>query len=66
MASKAIHTVIYESIYLRMIEVGCVATAMAGSGAGKHGVIRGVSVASSANPVGIAMIHREKGVVGRG
>jgi hypothetical protein len=63
-ACVAIHTVVHISADVWVIELSCVVATMA-AGAGEHGVIRGISVAGSADPIGVAMVEREKCVISR-
>ena len=63
MACIAVNAVVHVPIRVGVVEVGGVAAAMAGGGAGEHGVVRGVGVTGGANRARIAMVGWEEGVV---
>lgn len=64
MTLVTIHAVVDISTYVRVVEVGSVIVAVA-TGALKHGVIAGIRMASRADPVRVAVIHREVRVIER-
>src|SRR5580692_872353 len=61
-ALVARRTQVLISVDIRVMEVGCVVIAMANR-AGEHGVIRGVGMAGSADPVRIPMVDGEERMV---
>ena len=65
MALVAVHAVIDIPADIRVLEVGCVAAAMA-TRALKNGVVVRIGVAGGAHAVGIAVIHGKPGMVESG
>ena len=61
----AIHAVVHIAADIRVMEIGCVPAAMT-IGALEDRVVALVLVAGSANPISVAMIHREECVILRG
>ena len=62
MARVAVNAVVDVAVHIRVMEVRRIVAAMAAR-ACEHRVIRGVCVARSADPVSIAVVDREEGMV---